>query len=494
LSAAALGSDALWDAARRAGTRHRDQEALVGAEGSVSRGSLLDGSERLARELSALGLSRGGIVVVALPSGVDFVSTVLALWRLGHAVAMGSSAYGPAEGASIVDGIGPCAIICGARGAGAWVRGQADPVLPIGTGTLHQRAVIVPLAASVTRPDIALIKFSSGSTGVPKAIALNADNVLAESRAVVETLRLDGADRVFCPVPVHHSYGFDLGVLPMLAGAACLVLASPPVPRRFWSDLAAHRATVCLGIPNMYRLALRLAPATRAETGPLRWLLSCTAPLSAEFIRDFHHRFGAALCQHYGSSETGAVTTQHPLDAVNEPGAVGRAMHGVDLKTVDEAGQPVPDGVAGRVLVRGPAVARGYLMGAPTGMSPFVRPDTFLMGDRGTLRNGLLSLHGRADDLINVGGLKVSPAEVVATLESHPAVLEAGATGVTDAFGEQHVYAAVVLAAAATEEELLRHCRGRLAEHKIPRRIDVRDHLPHGPSGKVRLDAKDVTQ
>ena len=141
-------------------------------------------------------------------------------------------------------------------------------------------------------------------------------------------------------------------------------------------------------------------------------------------------------------------------------------------------------------MVRSRAVAQGYIMGGPPGPSP-LRDGVYRTGDLGVFEEGFLSLRGRRDRLINVGGLKVSPDEVVATLESHPAVWEAAVTGVRDAAGEEVVYAVVALRAAATERDLLTFCRARLAEHKVPRRIDVGRELPRGPTGKVRIRRED---
>jgi len=159
---------------------------------------------------------------------------------------------------------------------------------------------------------------------------------------------------------------------------------------------------------------------------------------------------------------------------------VGRPMGDVKLKTVD-----------GEVVVTSGALARGYVMGAPLDRQPF-QPDGYHTGDRGRLEDGFLYIDGRTDDLINVGGFKVSPREVIDALESFPAVAEAAVVGVRDSRGEEVVYAVVALARPATEAEILAHCRTRLAEYKVPRRVEIRTTLPRGPTGKVQLRAEDV--
>ena len=148
----------------------------------------------------------------------------------------------------------------------------------------------------------------------------------------------------------------------------------------------------------------------------------------------------------------------------------------------------------GELVVEGPAVAAGYALGGPAGATPLAA-GAFRTGDLAEIdADGFIRIHGRRDSLINVGGLKVSPQEVSEALERHPAVRQAAVVGVPDARGEQLVTAAVVLARAVPDAELIAHCTGELAEHKVPRRIVVCDALPVGPTGKVRLRADDLVR
>lgn len=273
---------------------------------------------------------------------------------------------------------------------------------------------------------------------------------------------------------------FDLGVLALLRAGCTLAIEDTFIPRRLLAELASGRVSVLLGVPAMYRAWLALPPAPAAAPLPVRYLLSCTAPLPAAVVTAFHARYHSPICQHYGSSETGAVTTHVPSQVLARPDSVGRPMGDVSVTIVD-----------GEVVVSSKALARGYVMGAPTDRQPF-RPDGYHTGDRGRLQDGFLYIDGRVDDLINVGGFKVSPREVIDALESFPAVAEAAVVGVRDGRGEEVVYAVVALARGATEEEILAHCRARLAEYKVPRRVEIRPALPRGPTGKVQLRAEDV--
>jgi long-chain acyl-CoA synthetase len=311
---------------------------------------------------------------------------------------------------------------------------------------------------------------------------------VAETGTVTDALAPGPGARIVAPVSLSHSYGFDLGVLPTLTTGCTLHATDAFAPRPLHRLLADDRPTVFLGVPAMYRMLLA-TPAKDQRPSPRCRLLSCTAPLPPEVVTRFHEAFGAAICQHYGSSETGAVALQDPDGAIERPASVGRAMNRVTVAIRGADGTDLPDGSEGEIVVLSDAVAHGYVMGPPPGPSPF-EGRSYRMGDLGVRdRDGFLFVHGRLDDLINVGGNKVSPAEVVRVLESHPAVREAAVTGMQDALGEEAVYAMVVPHGPTTEADLIRHCRERMAEYKVPRRIDIADRLPRGPTGKVRLVA-----
>jgi long-chain acyl-CoA synthetase len=479
------GSAALWEAFRARTGDLGGRPAVSSSTGELTFEELWKEAERLGLLFAGAGVPESAVVGLALPNSPRFLAALLALWRLDATVALLSPQYGPGELSAIVGGVGPACVV--AQGASASAVAEAVPI--VRSSAADDLDLLFPSAGS-SPPSAALLKFSSGSTAEPKGIALSADNVLAEVENVTRTLGLGEGDRVLAGVPLFHSYGFDLGVLPTLSAGSTLVLEDVFVPRRMLGALSASNnlslarggkvPAAFLGVPAQYRafLAARTEPL---DLSRIRWLLSCTAPLDAEVVTAFHERFGAPICQHYGSSETGAVTNHVPSEVLRRPASVGRPMAGVDVTIVD-----------GEVVVESDAVAAGYVLGAPPGPSPF-RAGAFWTGDLGTMdADGFLTVHGRRDALINVGGLKVSPAEVAATLERHPAVREAAVIGFPDGQGDEVPYAVVALSASADESELLAFCSGTLAEYKLPRRIEIRDALPRTAAGKVRLTAEDL--
>jgi long-chain acyl-CoA synthetase len=482
-------SSLLWDAFESR-TGNLEEQVAVEAPGTeMGFGEMWKLADRLAALFLEAGVREGGVAGLALGNSPTFPAAFLALCRLNATVALLPPQYGRSELKAIADGVGLSSIVAEAE-AGP----RVAAAIPIASGSATDGLrVLVPVSteeAGATSENDALLKFSSGSTAEPKGIALTADNVLAEAENVATTLDLGRGDRILAGVPLFHSYGFDLGVLPTLYSGATLLLEESFVPRRTLRRLA-YRVAAFLGVPAQYRAFL----ATRIDKTPdlstLRWPLSCTAPLAPEVVTEFSERFGAPICQHYGSSETGAVTTHLPSEVGGRPDSVGRAMSGVEVSVV-EGGQAVEPGSEGEVVVESKAVAKRYVLGAPPGPSPLL-DGAFLTGDIGRMDgDGFLTLVGRRDAMINVGGLKVSPAEVSATLERHSSVREAAVLGLPDGGREEVVYAVVALAEPAGEQELIEFCKEALAEHKVPRRIEIRDELPRTVTGKVRLGVDDL--
>lgn len=480
-------SSALWDAFRERTGDLGSRTAVSTPAEELTFADLWRDADRSASAFVEAGVQEGRVVGLMLPNSPRFVSAFLALCRLDATVALLSPQYGPGELSAIAQGIGVSAVVAEPGGAAAIAAAVPGARSSAAAGV----EVVIPTAGGVESA-AALLKFSSGSTAEPKGIALGSGNVLAEVENVVRTLDLNEGDRVLAGVPLFHSYGFDLGVLPSLSAGTTLVLEGAFVPRRTLAALAGPGLAVFLGVPAQYRALL----AARADPAPdlsgTRWLLSCTAPLSPEVVTEFAERFQAPICQHYGSSETGAVTNHVPAEVLSRPASVGKAVAGVRAIVAGEDGAELRAGDEGEVVVESGAVAAGYVLGAPPDPSPF-RAGSFWTGDVGRMdADGFLTVLGRRDALINVGGLKVSPAEVAGTLERHPAVREAAVVGVPDGRGDDIPYAVVALSGAADESELLAFCRAALAEYKVPRRIEIRDQLPRTAAGKVRLTAEDL--
>jgi long-chain acyl-CoA synthetase len=464
----AVSAEDVWKSFSETAAHNRGRTALRGAFGELTFGQLERRSLDAAEELVELGIVPGQLVAVAGSDASAFATLVLAAMRISAPAVLLSSAQRDHVLRAVLDGVGVAWLVTDETALANRAAGLA------GADAIPTKSFACVRGSGGARTDetLAIVKLSSGSTGDPKAIGVSAAAVLAEADGVAKTFALGPGVSILCPVPLHHSYGFDLGVLPMVRTGATLVVHAPLVPLRLVRQLEAG-VRVFLGVPAIYAALLEMPHETPPDLSGVPYLLSCTAPLSTSAIERFHRRFGVPICQHYGASEAGAVTTHVPAEVLRRPASVGRAMPGVEIEIVD-----------GEVTVSGPALATGYLYGAPT-PSPF-RQGRFHMGDDGSLdSDGFLTVTGRRDALINVGGFKVSPAEVERVLERHPAVREAVVSGRSDGRGGELVWAMVAVRGEVTESELVAHCRSELEESKVPRRIEVRAALPRLPSGKV---------
>ena len=497
----------LWNALRERVSAFGDRTAVATPGDEVTFSQLLAAAETLARQFIRAGVRPGDVVGHCLPNGIDFVIVYLALCRAECVVMLVSTKYHASELQAIVAGARPDYFITNQSLAESLSTGLLSvSKTHVLSGASREPLVLLEMedghrktrqdrqwqSDSRTEQAPALIKFTSGSTGEPKGIILSAGNILAEAGNVVEGLGMTPEDRILSAVPASHSYGFDLGVLGSLFSGARLELRETFIPRRLLNDLARPGISVFLGVPSMYRFFLETRLSETPNLSHVRYLLSCTAPLDPAIVEAFHEKFGAVICQHYGSSESGAATTHVPSEVLKRKDSVGRAMKNVNVRIVDPNGRDVARGTVGEVVIAGDGVAQGYFMGQPSGGSP-IKNGEYRTGDIGHLDDdGFLYVAGRIDKLINVGGMKVSPDEVVRVLESCPAVREAAVVGARDTTGEEIVHAVVTLRTEADENDILAYCRGFLAEYKVPRRVDIRKEMPRGATGKVRLRPEDL--
>jgi oxalate---CoA ligase len=254
----------------------------------------------------------------------------------------------------------------------------------------------------------------------------------------------------------------------------------------FWSEVHAHHASWYTAVPTIHHLVIDATADGRHEGHRLRFARSCSSTLPAPLWRRFEERIGVPLVEAYGMTEASHQMTSNPLPpGRREPGSVGVAT-GIEVQVVDETWTPVATGQSGEVCVRGTSVVDGYLDN-PTANAAGFRDGWFRTGDVGTLdADGYLRLVGRIKELINRGGEKISPYEVEAVLLEHPAVSEAAVYPKPDAVYGEQVAAVVVPRADVAGEDLLRHCRERMAAFKVPVTIAVLDAIPKGPTGKIQ--------
>jgi long-chain acyl-CoA synthetase len=356
--------------------------------------------------------------------------------------------------------------------------------------------------------DLAVLVFTSGTSGRPRGVMLSHRALLANLRqcAALRPAPMTAADRVLLALPLFHSYGLGPGLLQVANSAATAVLAERFDAEESLDAMHRCRVTVVVGVPPMYHAWLRLAPERLAEgMRTVRLFSSGAAPLESSVLTRIREVTGLDVFEGYGLTEAGPVVTSTLVRGVAKPGSVGRPLPGVpalgvepvDLRLVDAAGGPLPTegddedaGGTGVVAVRGPNLFSGYWPDGAFGPAelPGLGPGWIRTGDVGYLdTDGDLHLVDRVDDLIIVNGFNVYPREVEDVLLEHPGVREAAAVGVPHAGSGEAVR--VVLVPVQGQEpsvaEILEHCRSRLARFKVPVEVELAESLPHLPTGKL---------
>ncbi|SFW48421.1 long-chain-fatty-acid--CoA ligase [Amycolatopsis australiensis] len=472
-------------AVRETGTGHGLTYAELAAAAQVQAGRLADA-----------GVRPGDRVALRLPTSVDFAVAFFAALRAGAIVVpLSPQAPGP-----------ELEKLLGHSGAKVVISRDADAPLPGGVSVLTPGSdpdgVAESADAGRAGEDIAVISYTSGTTGPPRGVMLS-------HRALLANLaQLDGIegvlthdDRVLITIPLFHVYGLGPGLLHAVSAGATAILSERFEAQRTLDDCAAHGVTTIAGVPTMYaEFAALGAGELREKLATVRRMTSGAAPLHPKVLTAIREATGLDVYEGYGLTECAPVVTSTLVTGYPKPGSVGRPLPGIELRLVDSDGtdQAVPldpddvddvfeaEGETGLVSIRGANLFSGYWPDGDHG------PDAegwFRTGDVGYLdTDGDLHLVDRANDLIIVNGFNVFPREVEEVIGQLPEVAEAAVVGVVDERSGEAVKAFVVPAAGASlsEQQVVEHCAAHLAGYKVPHAVEFAESLPHSATGKLR--------
>ena len=455
-----------------------DAPALMARSARWSRAQLLDAADSLALALHSNGLGEGSRVACLLDEDAPAVVLIHAARRLGVVhVPLNRRASVPELRAQLaaaaVDGL-----LCDKANEAKAREAASDGLVPQRVEALLAGAPCAVPPTLRDRIDLgapATVVFTSGTTGRPKGAVLTHDNQRASAHAWAALLRPRPGDRWLLCVPLFHVAGLAIVTRATRWGAAVEVL------ERF--DVAAVSARIDDGVSHLSLVATQLHELLAARAGrpvppTLRGILLGGGPISPDLLLRARDA-GYPVFTTYGMTETasGVAIGGGDRATLADPTA-GRALPGVELRIADD----------GEILVRGEMVFDGYLDDLAATARALPGDGWLHTGDHGSIdADGLLRVEARAHDLIISGGENISPAEVEAVLESHPAVAEAAVVGVGDARWGMVPKAMVVIAAGAdpSDEELERHCRGQLAGYKVPASFERVAALPRNAMGKL---------
>lgn len=455
------------------GTQMTGPTVLAFEDREYTRAELDTAAEGLAELLARRGVGSGQRVALMSSNRPEFVTAVLAVWRLGAAVVLLSPAWKRAEVAHALE-------ITGAQHA------LGDhPVLAELTDMISLDDPTPPPTRTFAEPEPgsdAVLVFSSGTTGMPKAVRHTHASFAAAVRHWRDALRLGSGDRIQVATPPSHILGI-LNIVTALECGAWVRLHRRFELERVLRHIESDKITIEMAVAPI-ALAMAQHPGLESyDLSSLRYIMWGATPVTASVAETVTRRTGVTWLPAYGASELPVIAC-NPIESPRLD-SVGKAVPGVDVRVVSLAdGRPVAPGEDGEIQLRAESVMAGYLPDSATAGA--FDDGWYRTGDVGNLdADGWLRLTDRSKEMIKVRGFQVAPAEIETVLHGHDAVTDCAVFGVPDGANGEAIVAAVATSAPVTAEELMTTVQERLAGYKRLRQVLFVDEIPRLPSGKV---------
>lgn len=499
--------------------------AVAYFDGRISAAELDGLSDAFAAALENRGIGHGDRIGIQLQNIPQYVIAFLALWKLGAIAVLMNPMYKERELRHLIEDSGARGILAddtlyqatAAAAAGTsveWILttsgleyqsrcdprifGSAEPVPPSPDGDMA--ALIAeftgraPAPLTITQDDVALLAYTSGTTGAPKGAMNTHGNILNVAATCSAWMGLAPGDTVLAVAPLFHITGAVIDAAAPLLADTTLVMVNRTDPAVAVDAFAEHRVTCTTGSITVFNAIYQLPDAGAEHFASAKTLYSGGAPIPPATVESFQERFGAYIHNIFGMTETTSAVigvppgVQAPVDPASGSLSIGLPLPNVTARIIDAAGNPLPPGEQGELELAGPQIVPGY-WNNPEATARTMPAGRLRTGDVATMdESGWVYIVDRMKDQINVSGYKVWPREVEDVLYEHPAVYEAAVVGMPDAYRGETVVAYVSLKSgqAATEEELIAFTRERLAAYKYPRSVHVIDDLPKTQTGKIR--------
>jgi len=459
--------------------------------------------------LDELGVRREERVLIALPDRPEFAPTFFAILRMGAVVAMVNPLLPGDDHAYYLDytrarvlvtdeatlaRIRPVLGAAGHLRAVVVVGGRGEEteagvrLVPYTRGLTLGRTIE---GVDTTRDDIAIWLFTSGSTGKPRAaVHMHHDFAFNTERYALGVLGLGENDRTLSVSRLYFGYATGTNLMfPFRAGASSVLFSEKPTPDILFDHIERYRPTLLTSVPTMINAMLNNPRAKTADLSSLRICLSAGEALPPELYRRWMKRFGVEILDGIGSAEMFHIyITNYPGDV--KEGSLGRLVPGYEARIVDPEGKPLPPGEIGTLHIKGDSAALCYWNDHEKSKRTFAG-DWCFTGDQCRMdKEGYFWYEGRADDMLKVGGIWVSPLEIENRMREHEAVRDVCVVGYEDDAGLVKARAWVVLRAGRTgddalAEELIGWCKASMAAYKAPRSIRFVEDLPRNDRGKV---------
>ena len=478
----------------QAAAEHGERPAVRLDSLVLSYAELRDAAGRAASLLSSLGIAPGDRIAIMLPNVPAFPIAFYGALGAGAIIVPMNPLLKSREVAYYLGDSRAKVLFAWHEAAAEAAKGAAGTgaqVLEVEDHDLHALLAglaPVPSMAEQVSDDVAVILYTSGTTGTPKGAELTHANLTRNAElSAAAMLNAGPGDVTMGCLPLFHVFGLTCGLNATINSGGTLTLLPRFDAGKALDIIGRDKVTIFEGVPTMYAAMLHHPDSAAADTSSLRTCISGGASMPVEIMRGFEQTFGCMILEAYGLSETSPVASFNHPDRVRKLGSIGTPMEGVGMRVVDADGGELPVGEAGEIAIRGHNVMRGY-WGKPEATAEAIPDGWFRTGDLAKVDDdGYFFVVGRLKDLIIRGGYNVYPREIEEVLHEHEAVAEVAVIGIPHAELGEEVGAAVQLkpGAAATTAELRAFARQRLAAYKYPRHFWFVRELPKGPTGKI---------
>jgi long-chain acyl-CoA synthetase len=436
-----------------------------------------------------------------MPNSPEVLQGFQAVWRIGAVVVPINYLVGEEETAYIYQDSGAKVVIShsaflpkirAARAMGSTPENVilADPEVPPGffsyprlvEGCREETGLV-----DMEDHELAALIYTAGTTGRPKGVMHTHQSLYANAKMQAESVPLpDGMISIFV-LPLCHSYGIasmNLGLFRQGGGA---VLLSTFNVETIFAAIQKYRANILGGVPTMYVFMLLFPEPKKYDLSSMKYWFSGSAPLAFETFSRFKEVFGFEIIEGWGLTEAGANNAVNPPEGVKKTGSIGLPMKGTEMEVVDSAGNPLPSGKEGEIVIRGPMLMTGY-WNKPQETAEVLRAGWLHTGDIGYKdEDGYFWITDRKKDLIIKAGENISPRTIEEVLFQHSKVSEAAVIGMKDEVYGEEIKAFLVLKPGqdATADEIIEHCRKKLMTFLVPKEVVFLKSLPKSLVGKV---------
>lgn len=488
--------------------RHAQRIAIVFGQKRISYKSLNELTDQIAAGLIELGIRKQDKVALFLDNCPEFIISYFAIAKAGAVVVPINYMFKIEEAKYILQDSGAVClitsrpyvemaeelrlrvdslkyIICTTK--------SRDDVINFGRIKRENKGLLERVSSDPE--DLAVVLYTSGTTGYPKGAMLSHYNLISNAIDSSCAIKVDHRDTLICILPLFHSFAATVCMnLPLLIGAKIVVMKAVRPFKRVIRAIRRNRVTLFVGVPSIYNILkdIKLPKILNSPLikliNPIRVCVSGAAALPEDTFRGFEKKFRIPLLEGYGLTEASPVVTLNPLKGQRKAGSIGVVLSkNIELKIIDNKGKTLGHNQIGELLVKGPNVMSGYYKQEEASRQT-IKDGWLYTGDMAKFdREGYVYIVGRKKEMVNVRGLNVYPREIEEVLYQNPKIKEAAVIGIADTHKGEVPKAYVVLkdGEVAREQEIIHYLRDKLAPYKIPKYVEFRDALPKNTTGKI---------